>query len=70
MDIGGRANDDYHTDDKVFWKQEEAEGSLVASTDICDVPCSLWIQGEKLSSNVKGNMYHSILDPEAQRRGM
>jgi hypothetical protein len=30
-------------------------------------PWSLWIQGEKLSSNVKGNMLNSIHDPEAAK---
>jgi hypothetical protein len=46
-------------------EKEEAAGTLVTSTDLCDEPWSLWIQGEKLSSNVKGNMYNSIHDPEA-----
>jgi hypothetical protein len=65
MDIWGRANDDCDTDAKAFWKKEEAAGTLVTSTDLCDEPWSLWIQGGKLSSNVKGNMYNFIDDPEA-----
>jgi hypothetical protein len=65
MDIWGRANDDCDTDAKAFWKKEEAAGTLITSTDLCDEPWSLSIQGEKLSSDVKGNMYNSIHDPEA-----
>jgi hypothetical protein len=49
---------------KGFWKKEEAAGTLVTSTDLCDEPWPLWIQSEKLSSNVKGNMYNFIHDPE------
>jgi hypothetical protein len=48
-------------------KKEEAAGTLVTSTDLCDETWSLWIQGEKLSSNVKGNLYNSIHDPEAAK---
>jgi hypothetical protein len=66
-DIWGRANDDCDTDAKAFWKKEEAEGTLVTSTDLCDEPWSLWMQGEKNSSNVKVNMYNSIYDPEAAK---
>jgi hypothetical protein len=47
MDIWGRANDDCDTDAKAFWKKEEATGTLVTSTDRCDDPWSLWLQGEK-----------------------
>jgi hypothetical protein len=65
MDIWGRANNDCDTDDKAFWKKEEAVGTSVTSTDLCDEPWSLWIQGEKLSSNVKGKIYNLIHDPEA-----
>jgi hypothetical protein len=36
MDIWGRANDDCDTDAKAFWKKEEAAGTLVTSTDLCD----------------------------------
>jgi hypothetical protein len=50
-----------------FGKKEETAGTLVTSTDLCDEPWSLWAQGEKLSSNVKGNMYNSIHDPEAAK---
>jgi hypothetical protein len=46
-------------------KKEEAAGTLVTSKYMCDEPWSLWIQGEKLSSNVKRNIYNSIHDPEA-----
>jgi hypothetical protein len=46
-------------------KKEEAAGTLVTSIDLFDEPWSLWIQGEKLSSNVKGNMYNFIHHPEA-----
>jgi hypothetical protein len=53
MDILGRANDDCDTDAKAFWKKEEAAVTLVTSTYLCDEPWSLWIKGEKLSSNVK-----------------
>jgi hypothetical protein len=56
MDIWGRENDDCDTDAKAFWKKEEAACTLVTLTDLCDEPWSLWIQGEKNSSNVKGNM--------------
>jgi hypothetical protein len=45
MDIWGRANNDCDTDAKVFWKKEEAVGTLVTLTDVRDEPCSLWIQG-------------------------
>jgi hypothetical protein len=38
MDIWGRANDDCGTDAKAFWKKEEAAGTLVTSTDLCDKP--------------------------------
>jgi hypothetical protein len=66
MDIWGRANDDCDTDAKAFWKEEEEEAdTLVTSTDLCDEPWSLWIQGGK-KLNVKGNMYNSIHDPEAE----
>jgi hypothetical protein len=65
MDIWGRANNDCDTDAKAFWKKVVAAGTLVTSTDLCDEPWSLWIQGEKLSSNVKRNIYNSIHDPEA-----
>jgi hypothetical protein len=67
MDIWGRANGDCDTDAKAFWKEEEASGTLVTSTDLCDEWWSLWIQGEKLSSNVKRNIYNSIHDPEASK---
>jgi hypothetical protein len=67
MDIWGRANDDCDTDAKAFWKKEEAAGTLVTSTYLCDEPWSLWIQGEKLSSNVERNIYNSIHDPEATK---
>jgi hypothetical protein len=43
MDIWGRANDDYDTDAKAFCKKEEATGTLVASTDLCNKPWLLWI---------------------------
>jgi hypothetical protein len=56
MDIWGRANDDCDTDAKAFWKKEEAAGTLFTSTYMRDERWSLWIQGEKLSSNVKGNI--------------
>jgi hypothetical protein len=56
MDIWGRVADDCDTDAKAFWKKEESTGPLVTPTDLCDEPWSLWIQGEKLSLNVKGNM--------------
>jgi hypothetical protein len=46
MDIWGIANDDCDTDAKAFWKKEEAAGTLVTSTDLCDKPWSLWLQGE------------------------
>jgi hypothetical protein len=46
MDIWGRANDDCDTDAKAFCKKEEAAGTLVTSTDLCDEPWSLWIQGK------------------------
>jgi hypothetical protein len=48
-------------------KKEEAAGTLVTSKYMCDEPWSLWIQGEKLSSNVKRNIYNSIHDPEATK---
>jgi hypothetical protein len=67
MDIWGRANDDCDTDVKAFWKKEEAAGTLVTSKDLCDEPWSLWIQGEKLPSNVKRIFYNSIHDPEATK---
>jgi hypothetical protein len=65
--IWGRANDDCDTDTKAFWKKEEAEGTLVTSTYLCDEPCSLWVQGETLSSNVKGKIYNFFHDPEAAK---
>jgi hypothetical protein len=67
MDIWGRANDDCDTDAKAFWEKEEATGTLVISTDLCNEPWSLWIQGETLSWNVKGNMYNFIHDPESAK---
>jgi hypothetical protein len=67
MDISGTANDNCDTDAKASWKKEEAAGTLVTSTDLCDEPWSLWIQGEQNSSNVKRNMYNSIHDPEATK---
>jgi hypothetical protein len=67
MYIRGRENDDCDTDAKAFWKKEEAAGTLVTSTYMCDEPWSLWIQGEKLSSNVQRNIYNSIHDPEATK---
>jgi hypothetical protein len=65
MDIWGRANEYCDTDSKAFWKKEEAAGTLVTSTDLCDEPWSLWVQGKKLSSNIKGKMYNFIHYPEA-----
>jgi hypothetical protein len=67
MDMWGRAKDDCNTDAKAFWKKEEAAGTLVTSPDMCDESWSLWIQGEKLSLNVKRNTYNSIHDPEATK---
>jgi hypothetical protein len=67
MYIWGRANDDCDTDAKAFWKKEEAAGTIVTSTYLCDEPWSLSIQGEKLSSYVKRNLYNSIHDPEAAK---
>jgi hypothetical protein len=67
MDIWGRANDDCDIDAKAFWKKEEAAGTLVTSTYMCDEPWSLWIQGEKNSLNVKRNIYNYIHDPEATK---
>jgi hypothetical protein len=67
MDIWGRSNDDCDTDAKAFWKEEEAAGTLVTSTDLCDEQWSIWIQGEKLSLNVKRNIYNSIHDPESTK---
>jgi hypothetical protein len=64
MDIWGRANEDCDTDAKAFWKKGEGAGTLVTSTDLCDELWSLWIQGEKCSSNVKRNINNSIHDPE------
>jgi hypothetical protein len=61
----GGANEDCDTDAKYFGEKEEVAGTPVTSTDLCDEPWSLWIQGEKNSSNVKGNMYNFIHDPEA-----
>jgi hypothetical protein len=46
MDIWGRANNNCDTYANAFWKKEEAVGTLVTSTDLCDEPWSLWIQGE------------------------
>jgi hypothetical protein len=60
MDIWGRANGYCDTDAK-------AAGTLVTLTDLCDEPWSSWIQGEKLSSNVKRNIYNSIHDQEAKK---
>jgi hypothetical protein len=37
-------------------EKEEAAGTLVTSTDLCDEPWIIWIQGEKLSWNVKRNI--------------
>jgi hypothetical protein len=65
MDIWGKGNVDCDTDAKAFWKKEEAAGTLVTLKDLYDEPWSLWIQGEKLSSNVKRNIYNSIHDPVA-----
>jgi hypothetical protein len=70
MDIWGRANDDCDTDAKAFWKQEGASGTLVTSADLCDEPWSLWKQGEKLPSNVKGNIKISFMTLNQQRHGM
>jgi hypothetical protein len=67
MDIWERSNDDCDTDAKAFWKEEEAAGTLVTSTDLCDEPRALQIQGEKLSWNVKRNIYNSIHDSEASK---
>jgi hypothetical protein len=67
MDIWGRKNDDCDTDAKAFCKKEEAACTLVTSTDMCDEPWSLWIQGEKLSLNAKRNIYNSIHDPESTK---
>jgi hypothetical protein len=41
MDIWGVANDDCDTDAKAFWKKEDAAGTLVTSTDLCDEPNEL-----------------------------
>jgi hypothetical protein len=60
---GGRANNNCDTDAKDFWKKEEAAGTLVTSAYMCDEPWSIWKQGEKLSSNVKINIYNSIHYP-------
>jgi hypothetical protein len=49
-----------------FEKEEEA-GTLVTSTDLCNEPWSLWIQGDFFSSNIKGNMYNFIHDPESAK---
>jgi hypothetical protein len=38
MDIWGRTNDDCETDAKSFWKKEEAAGTLVTLTVMCDEP--------------------------------
>jgi hypothetical protein len=70
MDILGRANNDCNTDAKTFWKQEEEIGTLVTSTDLCDEPWSLWIQGEKLSLNFKGICTISFMTRKQQRHGM
>jgi hypothetical protein len=67
MVIWGISNNDCDTDAKTFWKQEEASGTLVTSADLCDEPWSLWIQGEKLSSNVKGNICSFISDLEVAK---
>jgi hypothetical protein len=47
-------------------KKYEAAGTLVTSTDLCDEPWSLWVQGEKLS-NIKVNTNNFIHDPEAAK---
>jgi hypothetical protein len=65
MDIWGRANEDCDIDANAFLKKEEEAGTLVTSTDLCDEPWSLWIQGKKLSLDVKVNLHNSIHDPEA-----
>jgi hypothetical protein len=39
----GRENDNFDTDAKAFQEKEEAEGTLVTSTDLCGEPWSLWI---------------------------
>jgi hypothetical protein len=67
MDIWGRATDNCDTDANAFWEKEEAPGTLVTLTYLCDETWSLWKQGEKLSSNVKRNIYNSIHDPEATK---
>jgi hypothetical protein len=67
MDIWGRENDNCDTDAKAFWKKEEAAVTLVTLTDLCDEPWSLWVRGEKLSSNVKVNIYNFFHDPEAEK---
>jgi hypothetical protein len=67
MEIWGRANNDCDTYAKAFWGEKEAAGTLVTSTGFCDKPWSLWVHGEKLSSNVKGNMYNFIHDLEAEK---
>jgi hypothetical protein len=53
IDMWGGASDDCDTDAKTFCKKEEAAGIPVTFTDLCEEPWSLWIQEEKLSSNVK-----------------
>jgi hypothetical protein len=67
MDLWGRANYDCDTDAKAFCKKEEAAGTLVTSTQLCDEPWSLWIQGEKFSSDDKRNMYNFFHEPEATK---
>jgi hypothetical protein len=67
VDIWGRENDDCDTYAKAFLKKEEAAGTLVTSTDLCDEPWSLWIQVEKLLLNIKINIYNSIHEPEATK---
>jgi hypothetical protein len=67
MDIWGIANEDCDTDAKAFCKKEEAAGTIVISTYLCDEPWSLWIQREFVSLNVKRNIYNYIHDPEATK---
>jgi hypothetical protein len=69
MDIWARANDNCDTDAKAFWKKEEATGTLVTLTELCDEPWSLWIQVDFFDRMLKETCTTLSITPKQQKPG-
>jgi hypothetical protein len=62
-------NDDYDTEAKSFWKDEEDKGTKAALMKLSDEAWALLIGDENTSTQFQAMMYNHIYDPYAVKSG-